>query len=131
MPQSRMVPDVLTGADGSYCFMDLPAGTYQVHFEGSPLEQTGLDVTQKNACENDCDSDADGVYSENVLTSAQIVGIVLPTLEEIRANDALQWELTCLDAGFRLPVPTQPTQPSNPEVENPRTEDPTALIPRR
>ena len=81
-----------TNANGEYSFTKLPSGTYRVVFtdhSGTPISFADYIVTDKNMGTDEAiNSKSDAIKSpENILTSAEIKDITLPTLSEMQKNN--------------------------------------------
>lgn len=72
---------------GRYRFDGLAAGTYAVRFtKGDYASFAYLDVTAKKVGSVIYDSDADGTLADGKLTNADIIGIDMPTLQQMGSN---------------------------------------------
>lgn len=92
------------GGDGAYLFDDLPAGDFTVRFEPPTGESwDGYRMAKKDVATVDDanDSDADGVFAGDVLASAQITGIHMPSVAEMSNSS---YALEHMDAGLVPPV---------------------------
>ena len=81
-----------TNANGEYSFTKLSSGTYRVVFtddSGTPISFADYIVTDKNMGTDEAiNSKSDAIKSpENILTSAEIKDITLPTLSEMQTNN--------------------------------------------
>lgn len=99
------IPDVTTGADGSYRFTNLHPGTYMVVVNGV----SAYSLTVKNAGEDDTvDSDADGSYQTNQaqLDYAYIQGIDLPDLANMTGAvyESAHWDVGLVEVPAKLQI---------------------------
>lgn len=122
-----------TEQDGSYHFDALAAGEYRVVFaDGENVPAFAeLTVAKKEAAgvEADKNSKADGVLENDLLVSAYIEVIDLPTLETMVDEQTKEAAVLYQDAGLVLPTPEEPERPSHPDEPTeetiPGTGDPT------
>lgn len=92
------VPAFTTGSDGSYRFENLPEGNFDIVFAGSSsFPIANYTETQKNVGKANRDSDIDGVYTGDKLSTGKISNISMPSIGEFIY---FTYESANNDAGF-------------------------------